>query len=76
MADEHKNATANACGHVERAEKEIKAFRKEGVDRKGVLLHPLAQAASLKIAREESRQGDCDNRANEVVLEQSVGRPD
>ena len=40
-------------GHVERAEKAIKAFRKEGVDRRGVLLHPLAQAASLKVAREE-----------------------
>jgi hypothetical protein len=53
MADEHKKATGNVSGHVERAEKAIKAFRKEGVDRKGVLLHPLSQVASLQAAREE-----------------------
>ncbi len=53
MADEHKTATAIVSGHVERAEKAIRAFRKEGVDRKGVLLRPLSQAASLKVARHE-----------------------
>ena len=53
MADKHKTATANASGHVERAEKAIKGFRKEGVDRKGVLLRPLSQAALLQAAWEE-----------------------
>ena len=53
MADENKKASAIVSGHVERAEKAIKAFRQEGIDRKGVLLHPLSQAASLKAARKE-----------------------
>ena len=53
MADEQKTATGNVVGHVERAERTIKAFRKGGVDRKGMLLHPLSQLASLQAAREE-----------------------
>jgi hypothetical protein len=46
MAEEHKKATAKVCGHVERAEKAIKIFRKEGIDREGVLLYPPSQPAS------------------------------
>ena len=53
MAGEHKTTTANVSGHVERAEKAIKAFRKEGVDRRGVLLRPPSQAALLQAAWEE-----------------------
>lgn len=53
MGDEHQEATAHVSGYVERAEKAIKAYRKEGINRNGVLLHPLSQAASLKVAREE-----------------------
>ena len=53
MTDEHRVVTTNVSEHVERAERAIKAFRKEGVTRKGVLLRPLSQAASLKVAREE-----------------------
>lgn len=53
MTDECRMATAIVSAHVERAERAIKAFRKEGVTRKGVLLRPLSQAASLKVACEE-----------------------
>ena len=53
MTDEYGAVTGIVSEHVERAERAIKAFRKEGVTRKGVLLQPLSQAASLKVARDE-----------------------
>jgi hypothetical protein len=53
MTDEYRTVTAIVSEHVERAERAIKAFRKEGITRKGVLFQPLSQAASLTLAREE-----------------------
>ena len=53
MTDEHRAATAIVTEHVARAERAIKAFRKQGTTRKGVLVQPLSQAASLKVTPEQ-----------------------
>ena len=53
MVDKHAKATIQVLTHVDRAHDAISEFRSDGINADGVLMRPLFQAASLKVAREE-----------------------
>ena len=50
MADKHAKATVQVLAHVDRAHDVISEFRSDGINPEGVLMRPLFQAASLKVA--------------------------
>jgi hypothetical protein len=53
MSDKHSKATDLVRGHVDSAQDAIREFWRDGINGDGVLMRPVFQAASLKVAREE-----------------------